>query len=354
MSRGSTIYSVEGAVWAALSVSWLIARTSISRSPLEEAAIIPAAILGVSNLLCSSISSNRENSERLYFQMIFAVWFAFLYEILECITIPELTSRYLHHSSLGSILSVASASLSLAIVTVQTLIASAPVSDTLWQDYSWTYATVPLVSSFHACSSHDTAQSMGLSAVILFSGASVFSLLIVRAAGQFPLDMGILDLSLDQILEITCISLKVLCAIFALSLAYTTGHTTWLLPVALAIPLVFSCIHLIFKSQFREIKDASEQPSAPTQRDVEAIQPKAEKAVEQKKAPAPQISPLNPSAQRYPHQPHVRPRQMHGNLSDLQPLGMHTQFSNLASRVAQDALLFGNTKPLVAKLKKNI
>ena len=412
MARSSAIYSVEGAVWGCLTVSWLAVRLSLSRSPLEEAALISAAVLGVSSLVCSSFSTSQEDTNRLYFNMLFAIWLAFVYETAECLTISSLGDKFLSASALGSVFPTASAAISLSLLTVQVLIAAAATSESVWRDCGWADATVVLVTSFQVCAQRtffeDAALSWVFNSIIFLANAGILAVLGLRSLAQFPLSMGIQLLSAEQIMYITSISLIVLSSAFTLAAAYMSGTTLWALPVVLGIAISSSVWHLLFHTEYREAASAPSEAAVmanPTAEDkaqqppqivrpppvnpwvlqppppvapralqpLPLVQPKVqqppppvEPKVQQQPPPVrPQVqqtpAPVQPQVQQTPppfffHQHHARSHFRSRGAGEGDARHGWEFDANAAkltvTRIAQDALLFGHTRPLVAKSKK--
>ena len=362
MARGGTIYSVEGAVWACLTISWLVARLSLSKSPLEESVLIAGAALALGNLLCGSLANDREQGERLCFHMTFALWLFFVYAVAECLSTPALGDKLTLSPSLGSVLSVASVGLSLALLTIQTLVAGAAVSESLWAGAAWADAFLPLVASFQACASHTTASSMSLSALVLWTSFCVFTLFGIRFAFSLPLESKVGLITLDQFLEILSLSLKSCCTVFALVLAYANGKTTWALPAAFAVPLAIGTLKLIFKflprpplktSAANPQERAETAPSAPPQSQVEAANP-VYRQEEPDYAPSapPQSQVEAVKTDYFAYRQEAQHRMHHFLPKNLTAQSGQRYFHSVASKIAQDALLFKNTHPFVHKTKK--
>jgi hypothetical protein len=360
---GISIYSVEGAVWACLTVSWLAIRNSASKSPLEEASLVVAAALAFTNLLCTSFSQERKATQRLYFQLIFAVWVAFAYEIADCLTASKLSDRYLNSPGIGRSLSIFSAAVSLALLTVQMLIAAAAVPELLWQGTEWTDVLVALAASFQACAHHGNPQSVeyALSVLVVMMSFCVLATTAVRLLAVFPPTFGIGLLSVDQILQIINISLKVVSSGFALGLAYSTGSPTWALPLVLFIPIALNTVVLIFESNYRELQgDQRAAQPRPTQPQPQpAPRPPQPQTLPTPRPVQPQPAPRLPQP-RLPARPAVPQPQPESPATASLVYARQTPASPqpavsdqfVTSRISQDALLFRNTRPLVAKNKK--
>lgn len=222
----SRIYSVEGAVLSCVTIAYLAARASLTSAPLEDAHLVPAAVLGIFALVCTTITPNVERVQRTYFHVIFAFWLSLAYGLVEAATAGAIQ------------VNTFSASVSLALLTVQVLIAAAAVSETLWHGSAWADLAVILITWFQACVSHATQGSLAAAGIMCFANGLSAALLYVRPFYQmFPEQAGTGAYSLQQILEILSASLKSLSVVLAIAIAYASGSTIWGLPVFLAIPM---------------------------------------------------------------------------------------------------------------------
>jgi hypothetical protein len=341
---------------------------------MEESILVPAAVLGVINLLRASLTTSETSGERFYFHMIFALWLAFVYEIIECLFIPDLLKKFMYSSSLGSVFSVVSVSISLALLTIQTLVAAAAVRENLWLGTSWTDAYIPIVATFHASVNHNSTQFMVFAVIILHMSLCIFLLLIIRNTGVLPSTIQVGLLSIDEFFDIMSISFKIICSSFAIATAYIGNTTVWALPVALALPIFLNTFIFLFNFDFTKVRkvsrsrytapagpsdyvidlneDSNEPPSAPPQSAFKSVETKDdifdvnEGRIPLKKQPKQHLVFLE---KRDAHQRHS------DQAVNKTPYKYHSGplfFQNVASKIAQDALLFKNTRPLVHKNKK--
>jgi hypothetical protein len=320
----TTIYAVEGAIFACVEASYLALRTSLSASPLEQSALVPAAVLGIFNLLCTTVATSPQDLQKLNFHVTFAFWLTFLYSVVECFVSPSLASAL----SINPI----AAAVSLAMLTVHMLISAAPVQDVLWQGTIWADIFLALVTNFHACVSHGSPQIFGLSVFILFTNFLVLALVALRVAYPFfPPTVGLGNYNLKQILEILKVCTQALSVILALVAAYLTYHTTWALIVACLPPIVILSIQIAV-----QVTDAiHSNPSAPSESDVHR-EPQ-------------QTSRRGQDAQgERPSQPQdiFNPRPAPFNPAVFPAIPAMSKFT-------QDALLFKNTRSLINAGKKN-
>ena len=312
---------MEGAVFACLEASYLALRVNISRSPLEESALVPAAVLGILNLLCITLSSAPADTQKLNFHVVFAFWLFFLYCLVECSLSSSLTS------SLS--LNPFAAAICLSILTVHMLVSAAPVLGVMWQGTAWADVFLALATSFHACVSHGTQQTLGLAVFLLLLTFLSLALSALRAAyPYFPAAARLGGYNLSQILEILKVCSQALSLILALALAYLTSHTTWALPVVCLPPLALLSVRVAVQPTDPA---ATADPSAPpasavhsrAQQPVDTIPPRSTQVPDMFQ---PRQPPFNPAV--FPAVPSM-------------------------SRFTQDALLFKNTRSFMNTGKKN-
>lgn len=317
----ASIYAVEGAVFACLEASFLFLRASISPAPFEESVLVPAAVLGIANLILLSIAASPLDTQRLNFQVTFAFWLLFLYGIVEC----SISQQLANSLSLNPF----SAAVSLAMLTVHMLIAAAPARESPWTGTAWADISLVLIPGFHACASHGTPQTMGLAVFVLLTVFLSLAVVILRMAyPYFPAAAGLGGYDVKQILEILKVCAQAVSVILALALAYLTGHTTWALPVVCLPLLAILSLQVWLQATHTENTD----PSAPPASAVHDTQPsQAQPQVRPRQAPAQDMFPPRPA----PYNPAAFPG----------VTGM--------SKFTQDALLFKNTRTLINPGKKN-
>jgi len=323
----SKIYALEGAILSCLTVAYVVARGSLTRAPLEDAHLIPAAVLGIFALLCTTLAQKLERVQRLYFQVIFAFWLSLVYGLLEAFSVGALNVNPL------------TSAVSLAFLTVQMLIAAAAVSETMWDGVVWADLFIILVTWYHACLHHGTPQLLSAAVVTCFVNSLSTALLFVRPFYEvFPDKVGTDKFSLQQILEILSASLKALAIVVGMAVAYSSGGTTWGFPVVLALPVVFVVRHTVLmpaktvESQQQQQETASQEESARPQ--------------EQPQRPPP----YNPQVFDF-HMPTVRPPAQSQRQVFFSPAVFPTTMP--APRLTPDALLFRNTRALINVTKKN-
>lgn len=326
----SKIYALEGAVLSCLAISYLVARASLTQAPLEDAHLIPGAVLGIFVLVCVTVTATPERVQRLYFHVIFGFWFSMVYGIMESFSVGAIQ------------INPFTASISLAFLTVQTLIAAAAVSETMWRGIAWADVSIILVTWFQACVNHETPQLLATAAMICFVNSLSILILFSRLFYEIiPESIGTGGFSLQQILEILSASLKGLNIVLALALAYTSSSTTWALPVALAIPMAFVVKHTVLMPAKVEAPVDQPNEEAPPTKQQEAV-----RMPEQGTRPPPYNSQLFQIHIPAAKQPAQQSRPTFFNQAML-PTTLP------APRLTPDALLFKNTRALINVTKKN-
>lgn len=322
----SQIYALEGAVLSCLTVAYTVARSGITQAPLEDAHIIPAAVLGIFVLLCTTLAQNLERVQRLYFHVIFAFWLSLVYGLVEAFSVGGLAVNPL------------TAAISLALLTVQTLIAAAAVSDTMWQGITWADLSLILITWYHACLHHGNPQLLSAAVITCFVNSLSVCLLVVRPFYElFPDQVGTDKFSLQQILEILSASLKALAVVLAICVAYVSGGTTWGLPVVLILPVAFVVKHTVLMPA-KTVEPQQQQETAP--------QEETSRTQETQQRPPP----YNPQLFDV-HMPTIRPPAQAQRQPFFSPAVFPTTMP--APRLAPDALLFRNTRALINVVKKN-
>ena len=323
----SKIYALEGAVLSCLTIAYIVARASFTQAPLEDAHLIPAAVLGILALLCVTLAHNLERVQRLYFHVIFAFWLSFAYGLLEAFLVGAFNLNPL------------TSAVSLAFLTVQVLIAAAAVSETMWNGIAWADLSIILITWYHACLHHGTPPLFFAAVVTCFVNSLSTALLFIRPFYElFPDKVGTDKFSLQQILEILSASLKALAVVLAVSVAYPSGGTTWGLPVVLAIPVALVVRHTVL-----------------TPAKADELQQQQQEAASQEESARPQEQPQRPppyNPQIFDfHMPTVRPPAQSQRQAFFSPAVFPTTMP--APRLTPDALLFRNTRALINVTKKN-
>jgi hypothetical protein len=321
------IYALEGAVLSCLTIAYIVARARFSQAPLEDANLIPAAVLGIFALLCATLAQNLERVQRLYFHVVFAFWLSLAYGLLEAFSVGALNVNPL------------TAAVSLALLTVQVLIAAAAVSETMWSGILWADLSIILVTWYHACLHHGTPPLLTAAVVTCFVNSLSTALLFIRPFYElFPDKVGTDKFSLQQILEILSASLKALAVVIAMAVAYPSGGTTWGLPVILTLPMGFLIRHTVL-----------------TPAKAEEAQPQQQEADLQQEEPRTQEQPQRPppyNQQAFDiHMPTIRPLAQTQRQPFFSPAVLPTTMP--APRLTPDALLFRNTRALINVAKKN-
>jgi len=303
-------YSVEGAVWAAFTWSWLSLRLYVSPADLDAWILAPGSCFAVVSLaLCCTFPLQSGKIEASFFQVAFGTWLACLVAVVELGTTTAARQRYLPDPWL----SVASLAVSLAFCTVQTLLSAASVAPDFFVDprHLWADTYLLLATAFYAALFRETqlAASAAVLAANLLAMASLGAKL-----WKLPANAIVGTVTVQVFLESFLFASQLAALIAALGGAYAAGMTSFAL-LALSLPAT----------------------AAVTARLARAIAPGAATRQQQDPAPAadrPIEEPAQPSA---PPEP---------------PSLVAPPFLLPAGGITGDALLFGRTKPMTKILKK--
>lgn len=362
---GATVYGVEAAVWACFTGGWVALRSYLHRTPLEEFVLVPAAVVAVCGLLATSMSRAPLTIELTLFQATFGAWFTLAYAVAECFVTTQFAEFFLENMAFA----VASLAISLAFVTIQTLITAAaiPQGTSIWRDSTWAKVALVLLTTLQTGTKHDTHETLAFAVIVLWADFASLCLEPFQL-WKFPLSLGIGPLSAQQILDITSISLLCVSAGFAVGIGILSEKISFVLYAFLGLPLAVLLYNLISEDNFRTMPSAPpmpqpsqlpQQPPQPQQqtqpqpeqpehseesqrvRFPQIILPQFPQVVRPAHFHAPQIRPppINPQAFRHEplQQPPARPKQMPPS-----------------ARSFQDAILFRHAGAAVPGVKKNI
>lgn len=235
-SSGPTVYSVEGAVWAACIAGWLAARLALSQSPLDLALLTPSVCIGFANLiLCSVLSDNREPQSAL-FNVLLPLWLTYAYASLELISAPVSKSLF------GDIIvPPVSAGVSLAFLCVQLLLSAAAIAPSIWtRKHYWMDVLAVFVTTLQAVLCNTEQNALPLTVCILISNTGILALLGVRMWDLDDRQTG--SLYLCQIFEIVHCILVGFSFALALGVAYASRTTLWALVIYAVAILAGTCI----------------------------------------------------------------------------------------------------------------
>jgi hypothetical protein len=362
-----SIHFVEGAVWACFVGSWLALRISFSRSPLEEFALAPQCIVSVCAALAATAVRYKEGMLRTLFHLCFGSWLSQAYFIAELM----LTERFRKGTLENQGLAVVSLGLSLALSTVQTLIAGSGLKETRWREGTWALCTVVCTSSVQS------APWNGGLLNVLWSIVAVSTNLCSICLKPFqmraiPQEYSAGGLSANQILDITSVALQATSAAVSLAAAYLNERNSWLLPAFLGAPLALQAYWAATGY------DAVPRPSAPSRDQLEQAEAEEDHEPERQAQAVPaassqaraipqaarvvQLPKMTPPAQQPAVRPipYIRPPSdyfpvmpMPGQSSPTNPIRHDTDNLKASVKCFRDAILFGKTRPAVAKCKKS-
>lgn len=235
-ASGPTVYSVEGAVWAACIAGWLAARLALSHSPLDLALLTPSVCTGFANLiLCSALSENKTAQSAL-FNVLLPLWLTYGYACLELLSAPVSKSLF------GDIIvPPISAGISLAFICVQVLISAAAIAPSIWtRKHYWIDVLAIFVTTLQAVLCNTEKNALPITVCILISNVGILALLGVRMWDLDDRQMG--TLYLCQIFEIVHCTLVGLSFALALGVAYASRTTMWALVVYAVAIITSTCI----------------------------------------------------------------------------------------------------------------
>lgn len=385
------IHFVEGAVWACFVGSWLALRVSFSRSPLEEFALAPQCIVAVCAALAATAVRSREGMLRTLFHLCFGSWLSQAYFIAELMLTENFRKGTLENQGLA----VVSLGLSLALSTVQTLIAGSGLKETRWREGTWALCTVVCTSSVQSAPWNGGLLNVLWSIVAVSTNLCSICLKPFQM-GAIPQEYSAGGLSANQILDITSVALQATSAAVSLAAAYLNERNSWLLPAFLGAPLALQAywaatgydpgpmpsapsrdqVEQAEAEEDREpVPDAVRQapviPAAARQaqaipaaaRQAQAIPAAARQAqAVPQAARVVQLPKLTPPAQPPAARPvpYIRPPSdyfpvmpMPGQSSPTNPNRHDTDSLKASVKCFRDAILFGKTRPAVAKCKKS-
>lgn len=314
MPEGVSSYAVEESVWGVLGLCWLALRANISMCNADIYIVVRSCAFSILNVLtCSIIPMQARKLEIFFFQMTFGTWLAALVVVMEVSSIERVSQAVLN----DPYLSMSSMSVSFAWLTVLMLMTGAAVSPDTWKCQPrnlWADIYVVEVATFHACLVR-AVQPGGFYVALVLNILALVCVCIKQWG--FAQDLKIGNIFVNTLLELVSFSFEMALLITVIAMAYSYSTTSFAL-VVFSIPAVVVFAARLATSFMAPVKPTAMEPST---RDVPNVQP-AE--------PAPHPVPSEPTSKSLSH-----PFQ-HANL-----------------RITGDALLFGRTRTLQSKLKKN-
>ena len=250
------IYSIEGAVWGALTAAWVSARLALAPSATDYATLISAVSASVVNLVASSTLANSEEVHAAYFNIVFSLWITYAYVVTEVGSAVSDARTSLEKSFFGGMyLPLIAAAISLSFLTVQMLIAAAAIHQRLWESLAWLDIAIVFINTAQASV---WKQSPLYPAVILFSTLIVI-LSVPRWSSDFFSDRWILWS------EYASVTISCACSAYTLGVALSLGTTTWVFGVAIALCLCGILTRTVFRgnssrSIFRQVHPSTITP----------------------------------------------------------------------------------------------
>jgi hypothetical protein len=265
---GVTIYAVEGVVWAALEAGWISLRLAMADSLLDQSILAAAALLSVFHLLLSSALGDSPKTEEAYFNAVLPMWITYAALVGDAAVAPARLDRALFG---GLTLFLVPAAISLAFLTVQTLLAAAAASrdGPLWRpEGMWLDGSILLLTAAHACISNPPSVGLGLSSTVLSLHILFLGSLGARL-WEFDVEQHhVGSITAQYFLEIVHLCLIALICIITVVESYISGTTVWALILALAPLVALSVVRLVAwkpkdQAQHQPPPQDDTQPSAP-------------------------------------------------------------------------------------------
>ena len=327
-------YAVEEAIWGVLCGCWLVICSTVSVLDINTWILAPTSAFAILNLvLCSIFTKQSKDLEISLFQMTFGSWLAFTVSVLEILTVPKLTQTV--QSPVW--VSIPLLAVSMSLSTIQMLLSGAAASPQGWESKPrsvWADVYILLITSVHGCVLR-LAFPVGFYCILAVNLLAV-CVIGIKLGKPFR---GVANM--DLIFEILTFSLQMTSLMLSLGVAYAS-QTTYIFTAILSLPAIASisirlanAITHVDEAVSKDGKSNDEQPSAPTQGQIEAAERRTQ---------------ANDAAERG--------TQANGSAESSVRVNLmvpgQSSFEHLNSRIASDALLFGRTRALSSRIKKNI
>jgi hypothetical protein len=271
--RGATIYAVEGAILGVVALAWLMIRLQLSATSLaDELVLLPYFVGSLFNLLACTLVSDHDLSQGAFFGLCVCLWGVYAYLVMESLLVTGATDAgpdpYARVFFGAMQLFQIPAGVSLAFVSLITLLAGGAISRRLWQQTLWVEVLILML----------TALQGGLCGSVLILlldivGVVLLILPIVRA-------WAVVFDSLWWQLAAFFYHLGVV--IVTLAVAWSHRTTTVVLPLFLAALLILMLVRLLQPLPPIDIASTSQlvvhddvAPSAPPASDIQTARPLA-------------------------------------------------------------------------------
>ena len=242
--RGVTVYAVEAFVWSALAVAWISTRLALSSSPVDQGIMIFAAVLSLCNLVACSVLPDSDAVEDAYFSVIFPLWITYTYIVVELLNADSDSRASMEKAWFGGLFaSLAACALSLAFLTIQTLMAAAAIHEKLWSNSAWIDISVVFLTTVQTslCRQSDAGTAM-FSIVFILNFFTI--LLMVPRLFQLPVPYNeIWGIQVASVVGYASVTLEGASSALTFGIAVSRGTTTWVLPILLA----FCMAGLVFR-----------------------------------------------------------------------------------------------------------
>jgi hypothetical protein len=232
------IYTIEAAVWAALTFSWISLRAFLAGASLDAVVTCPPAALGLLYLaLLVTSGGSAKDIKSCYFQTLFGFWMATLTLSLDLASSPLAWKSFLR----DPYFSLASVAVSQSFSTVQVLLAGAGASPDPFKAARGAWADVYVASStvLQACCQSRAESS--LQYFLLFLSGACVTCVVTRSVAAplvLPGNNEIAHLAVESVLFAS----QMAAVISTLACAYYGQATVFALLIASGLATATLCL----------------------------------------------------------------------------------------------------------------
>lgn len=286
-TKGVPIYAIESLVISVIEFGWLVVPVTAGVSiSADRALLLPLAVAGVLNVLMCSLTADNRTALGAFASLAITCTFAYLLVFLEAMAVGAYAEVYFDNSTLLQFLGA----VTLAMMTLHSLLALAAIHDRLWTQTAWIEGTLFLMPCLLTAACIQSDQ---------------------RTHGLVTLGLGIFFWVFTAVLALVNDHLRLLFVLTRLSalataltgsiIAVTTGLTQWVYPVLTGFVLFLYVIRSV--SDWRQIADARRADAQLQQ--VVPTAPPLPPAQESAYPPghAPQVVTHRPSVSHFPYTP---------------------------------------------------
>jgi len=214
-------------------VAWISARLTLSSSPVDQGIMIFAIVLSVCNLVACSVLPDSDAVQEAYFTVIFSLWITYTYVVVELLSTDSRTA--MEKAWFGGLFgSLAGCALSLAFLTVQTLMAAAAIHEKLWANPVWIDVSVVFITTVQTSLCRQSESGTAVFAVVFVLNFLIIALMAPRLFLSAGNSSEILGIHLASVVDYASVTLEGTSAALTFSIAVSRGTTTWVLPILLA------------------------------------------------------------------------------------------------------------------------